>query len=416
MRYILYGIKGSGLSSLAHILLDKGYEVEGIDTNKYVYTQDDLIERKIKIYSFGEYIFSKADILIYGHSFKENEEVKKASLVCKMTYEYHEYVDKLIKESKLSIAVAGSHGKTFTTGLISNILSKLYNVSYLIGDGEGKYNGNDIFVFEACEYQDHFLKYKVDIGVILNIDYDHVDYFKSEEDYIESFNKFCSNCKTIILNKEDYNIKKLNHNNPVYFSFNDINNLKLTEKGYVFNLENELIKTNVYGNKHILNILSLIKLCDCLNIDRKKYLKYICEFNGVKRRFREIIINGDIYIDDYAHHPSQIKYTLEMIKNKYPDRELVVFFKPDRASRFLTFYKQIATSLDIANLAVIMEFKEDKDNTLIDLLLNENKIKFYRFNDKTINIVKNMKNIVVVSLSSKNMEEVYEKIFINPAL
>ena len=192
--------------------------------------------------------------------------------------------------------------------------------------------------------------------------------------------------------------------------------MKLTEKGYAFNLENELIKTNVYGNKHILNILSLIKLCDCLNIDRKKYLKYICEFNGVKRRFREIIINGDIYIDDYAHHPSQIKYTLEMIKNKYPDRELVVFFKPDRASRFLTFYKQIATSLDIANLAVIMEFKEDKDNTLIDLLLNENKIKFYRFNDETINIVRNMKNIVVVSLSSKNMEEVYEKIFINPAL
>ena len=417
MKYFLCGIKGSGLASIAHILKDKGYEVVGSDVNSYVYTEDDLLKRNIKIYKFNEYVFNQEDIVIYGHSFKDSMEVNNAKKICKETYEYHEYLNKLISESKLSIAICGSHGKTYTTGLISYIINNLTNVSYLIGDGEGKYNGNDIFVFEACEYQDHFLIYKPDICIILNIDYDHTDYFKNIDDYINSFQQFADNSNLVIINKDDKNSKKIKHPNSIYYSIKELNNIILKKEGYMFNIDNKIIKTNVYGEKHLSNILSAIKLFDYLKIERKDYIQYFDKFCGVKRRFKEIIVNGDIYIDDYVHHPNQIRYTLEMIKNKYPDYELIVFFKPDRSSRFLTFYKEIATSLEQANYAVIMDFPSCNEEKIdLNLLINLNINKFYHYNKKILKKIKKIKNKVVVSLSSKNMQEVYENIFIKTHL
>lgn len=417
MRYVLYGVKGSGLSSLCHILLDKGFDVVGIDTSNYVYTEDDLLRRNVLIYGFNTYLFNEDDILIYGHSFKECNEVKEAISICKESYEYHEYVNKLAKESKLSIAISGSHGKTYTTGLISYLMNTLTNASYLIGDGEGKYKSDDIFIFEACEYQDHFLIYEVDIAIVLNIDYDHVDYFKSEDEYINSFNRFINNAKTVILNYDDLNIRKLKVNNGIYYSLNNINNLILNKSGYSFEYNNKKIDTNVFGIKHVSNILSSIALFNLLNVNLDDYYKNIILFTGVKRRFREILCNGDIYIDDYAHHPTQIQYTLEMIKNKYKEYELIVFFKPDRPSRFLTFYKQIATSLEKANYAVIMDFPSCSEEKVdVNLLINEDINRFYVYNKDILNEIRKIKNKVVVSLGSKNMQEVYENIFIKDHL
>jgi len=412
----MYGIKGSGMAALSNILLDKNNEVIGIDTLNYVYTQDELYKRNVKIYNFNEYKFNDNDILIYGHSFNDNEEVLKAKKICKKNYEYHEYVNELVKNSKLSIAISGSHGKTYTTGLLSYLLNKIGKVSYLIGDGEGYYNGDDIFVFEACEYQDHFLIYKPDISIILNIDYDHVDYFKSEDEYFNAFQNFVNNSNLVILNKDDKNVKRLKVNNVLYYSMNQINNLRLLDNGYSFKINQDRIYTNVYGKKHIENILAIITLLDYLKIKRNKYIDNLSTFLGVKRRFKEIISNGDIYIDDYAHHPSQILYTLTMVKNKYPDYELIVFFKPDRPSRFLTFYKQIATSLEQANYAVIMDFPScNQEKIDLNLLVSLND-KFYIYNEKIIKKIINIKKKVVVSLGSKNMQEVYENIFIKPHL
>ena len=124
MRYFLIGILGSGMSSLAHILLDKGFIVEGCDTVNYVYTKDDLLKRNVKIYSFDDYILKEDDIVIFGHSFKDSIEVEIARYMCNEVYEYHEFLSKLINESKLSIGIAGSHGKTWTTGFISFLLDK----------------------------------------------------------------------------------------------------------------------------------------------------------------------------------------------------------------------------------------------------------------------------------------------------
>ena len=96
----------------------------------------------------------------------------------------------------------------------------------------------------------------------------------------------------------------------------DINDLVLNKEGYSFRYKGININTNIFGKKHILNLIGVITLFNYLNIDINDYKDYINKFNGVKRRFKEIIVNGDLYIDDYAHHPTQILYTLEMIKRK----------------------------------------------------------------------------------------------------
>ncbi len=415
MKYVLIGCKGSGVASLCHILLDQGHEVIGIDNLNYNYPEDDLRKRNMKIYNFNEYQYETIDIVIYGHSFKESNELKRAKEVVNLIYEYHEFVKLIASKSKLNIAVSGSHGKTYTTGLLSFLLSNINNISYLIGDGEGKYNGDDIFVYEACEYQDHFLIYESDISIILNIDYDHVDYFKKEEDYINTFKKFINNSKVVIANKNDEIISKLDNEKIIYYDINETKDLRLEKNGYTFSLNDEKIITNVYGIKHVENILAVIKLLDYLGIEKKRYLNNLNKNFGVKRRFRETIINGDIYIDDYAHHPSQIKYTLDMIKNKYPDYGLIVFFKPDRESRFLTFYKQIATSLEKADYAVIMETNSCFEKIDVSLLIKESN-KFYEYNREIIEKIKKINKKVVVTLSSKNMQEVYENIFINTHL
>ena len=140
-------------------------------------------------------------------------------------------------------------------------------------------------------------------------------------------------------------------------------------------------------------------------------LVYPKKFKGVKRRFKEILVNGDVYIDDYAHHPTQIAYTLEVIKNKYPDYEIIVFFKPDRASRFLTFYKSIATSFNNVSCVVVM--KSTSEDINVNLLIKENPLLFHKYSKKITNKIKKVKKKVVVSLSSKNMDDVFESIFIN---
>ena len=192
-------------------------------------------------------------------------------------------------------------------------------------------------------------------------------------------------------------------NNRLNINFSD----GLNEMDFVMTYTNKF-NTNIYGVKHLENLLACIKLFQYLNIEIKDYKDYINKFKGVKRRFEETIINGDIYIDDYAHHPTQIKYAIETIKNKYKEYELIVFFKPDRPSRFLTFYKVFAASFNNADKVILLKNK-DID---VSLLIKENKKKFYKFNKRVIRDVKSMKKKVVVSFSSKNMNSVFESIFI----
>ena len=190
MKYYFIGIKGSGMSSLAMLVKDKGNDVRGSDVEEYIFTEEELKRRGIPILNFNKDNINKEDIVIIGHKFIEsdNEEVIKAKEENKW-YEYNDFISEFIKEY-YSIAISGSHGKTTTTSLIMNVLNEVDDCGCLIGDGSAHIGDNsNYFVFEACEQKEHFMKYSSDIIVINNIDYDHVDYFKTEDDYINAFYK-----------------------------------------------------------------------------------------------------------------------------------------------------------------------------------------------------------------------------------
>lgn len=424
MKYYFIGIKGSGMSSLAMLVKDKGNDVRGSDVAEYIFTEEELKRRGIPILNFNKDNINKEDIVIIGHKFIEsdNEEVIKAKEENKW-YEYNDFISEFIKEY-YSIAISGSHGKTTTTSLIMNVLNEIDDCGCLIGDGSAHIGDNsNYFVFEACEQKEHFMKYSSDIIVINNIDYDHVDYFKTENDYINAFYKFAKQAKKkVIVNGDDLYLDKLN--DVIKFGISDKNdvyaqNIVEDKNGISYDLfyEKEFIKRvkfPFYGHHMIYNTLSAITVAIYLGIDIDVIEKGLNKFKGVKRRFNELIINDCIYIDDYAHHPSEIRATIKACKQKYPNKKIIAFFKGDRYSRIYKFASEIASALELADSCYVLPFpsssvKEegiDIDETY--LRLYSNKIKLIDENEMLL--LANKNDCVYLFMSSKNMKDVQNKI------
>lgn len=424
MEYYFIGIKGSGMSCLAMLMKDKGYEVKGSDVSEYIFTEEELKRKNINVLDFNENNFSKEDIVVIGHKFinSDNEEVVKAKRENKW-YEYNDFLSEFIKDY-YSIAVSGSHGKTTTTSLIMNMLSEVDECGYLIGDGTSHISPlSNYFVFEACEQKEHFLKYDSDIVLINNIDYDHVDYYKSEEDYIKAFYKFSNNAKKkVIVNGDDYNLSKID--NTFKYGLGDNNdviarNIKEDEKGISYDLycNNKLVKRvsfPFYGHHMIYNTLGAISVGLYLGLNIDVIEKGINNFKGVKRRFNELKIGDCVYIDDYAHHPSEIRATIRASKQKYPNKKIIAFFKGDRYSRVQKFASEIASSLDKADYSYVLPFpscsvkEEGIDIDESYLTLFSNKIKL--LDEEEYLKLANINDCVYLFMSSKNMKDIQSKI------
>lgn len=424
MKYYFIGIKGSGMSSLAMLIKDKGYEVKGSDVSEYIFTEEELKRKNIDVLDFNENNFSKEDIVVIGHKFinSDNEEVVKAKKENKW-YEYNDFLSEFIKDY-YSIAVSGSHGKTTTTSLVMNMLSEVDECGYLIGDGTSHISSlSNYFVFEACEQKEHFLKYDSDIVLINNIDYDHVDYYKKEEDYIKAFYKFSSNAKNkVIVNGDDYNLNKLD--NALKFGLENHNDvvardIKEDENGISYDLyyNGNLIKRvsfPFYGHHMIYNTLAAISVGLYLGLNINAIEKGINNFKGVKRRFNELKVDDCIYIDDYAHHPSEIRATVRACRQKYPNKKIIAFFKGDRYSRVHKFASEIASALELADASYVLPFPScsvKEDGIDIDesyLTLFSDKIKL--LDDKEYLKLVNMKDCVYLFMSSKNMKDIQNKI------
>lgn len=392
------------MAAIAHILKDMGNDVSGSDVNDYIFTEDELIKREINIYSFGEYDINNVDIVICGHNFyHESIEVKEAIKFGKEVYEYHVFLQKLIN-MKYSIAICGSHGKTTSVGLLATIM-KDYNPSYLRGDGMGKWTNSKYFIFEACEYKDHFLEYKPNEIIILNIDYDHNDYFKTKDDYIKSFINFSKNCKNRLYIHEDLeNIfidKNIDTQNILINKFGNKSNLK----NGIFTYKDIQDKVNFYSVQTDLvnNELGLIQCALNNNISIKKIKENIKLFKGAKKRKEVIKVGDNLVVDDYAHHPKQMNVIIEEMKLKYPEKKIVAIFKPDRYSRILEFHKEIHESLSQVDERYIIDFpKYIKNDTKIKF--NASIIGYKVYDENTIfELIKDYKNTIYLFVSSKDM-------------
>lgn len=360
--YFFVGIKGTGMSSLALILHDKGCKVMGSDIDKYTFTQRGLEQAGIKILPFNADNIKPGMIIVAGNAFNDDqEEIAKAKEMGLKVMRYPEVVEMIIEETT-SIGVAGAHGKTSTTGLLAHVMSGVSPTSYLVGDGSGKGTPDArFFVFEADEYRRHFVAYHPDYTIMTNIDFDHPDYFTGIDDVCNAFETLARQTKKgIFAWGEDKNLRKLNANVPIYYYGTEDNddfvakNIKRTTTGSSFDVyfHDQFLgnfETHLFGEHNVLNTLAVIAVSYFEKIDLGKVKQELLTFKGVKRRFTEKTVADMVIIDDYAHHPHEIRATLDAARQQYPNKKLIAVFQPHTFTRTIALMDDFAKSLNIAD-------------------------------------------------------------------
>jgi UDP-N-acetylmuramate--alanine ligase len=369
MKYYCLGIKGAGMATLANILYDLGNEVVGYDDCKdHKFTEEGLDKRGIKIYYDNTHSLDKDMILTHSVALKEDHrEIVRAKEAGLQVKKYNEILGDITNMFE-SICVSGTHGKTTTSTMISHILDEVYKVNYFIGDGTGHaIKDNKIFVIESDEFNRHFLAYHPTYTVITNIELEHTEIYKDIEDIRNTFEIFANETKnTVVCCGDNENIRMLKlDKKPIYYGFNEDNdvyatNVVLTEDGSEFDLiyDKENVghfKLPLFGKHMVLDAIAAIIICHLENVSYQKIEECLNEFHNAKRRFAIENLKDNVIIDDYAHHPTEIKVTLEAARQKYPDKELVALFKPNTYSRTQKFYKEFADALNIADKVYLTE-------------------------------------------------------------
>ena len=387
--YHFVGIKGAGMSSLAQIMKELGYNVQGSDVDKHFFTEQGLIEKGIEFFAYDENNIKENMKIVKGESIKDDHpEIVKANELGLDIYSYVEMVGKLTNKFK-TICVAGCHGKTTTTSMMSLVLNNIKGANYLIGDGTGYAAlDNEFFVLESCEYKRHFLEYNPYYAVITNIDLDHVDYYKDIDDVIDAYREFANKAeKMVIACGDDPYTHSLEINQAIFYygldEDNDIiaTNVNYKEDGTSFEVEVEgnyygFFDLPIYGKHMLLDALAVIAICYYERIDAKEVSKIFKTFKGAKRRFSETIVGENIIIDDYAHHPNEVKATLKAIKQKYPKKQVVAIFQPHTFTRTEEFADDLVKVLNIADKSYIMDIhparekQEDYPNVTSNIIID----------------------------------------------
>ncbi|WP_066292206.1 UDP-N-acetylmuramate--L-alanine ligase [Bacillus sp. FJAT-29937] len=366
--YHFVGIKGSGMSALAQVLHDMNYEVQGSDYEKRFFTQLALEQSGIKILPFQKENIKPGMTIIAGNAYPDtHEEIEEAMNLGLPVIRYHRFLGDFMKDFT-SVAVTGAHGKTSTTGLLAHVMKGAKPTSFLIGDGTGSGDENaEYFAFEACEYRRHFLSYFPDYAIMTNIDFDHPDYFANIEDVFSAFQEMAWQVnKGIFACGDDEQLQRIQAKVPVLFygfgeenDFQARNIVKSTEGTtfdvFVRNTFYETFSIPAFGDHNILNSLAVIALCHYEEIDSEIVQSYLKTFSGVKRRFTEKKIGSQIIIDDYAHHPTEIKATVDAARQKYPNREIICVFQPHTFTRTQAFLEDFAESLNLADHVYLCE-------------------------------------------------------------
>lgn len=355
LHYHLVGIEGVSMAGIAKILNAQGQKVTGSDL-------------KLKGHS-PKNITNDIDILIYTSAAASSEapgfiEIEEARRRGIKTLKRSEFIGELLT-NKTSIAISGMHGKTTVSAMAVHLLRTTgLNPSWLVGvpGEEGAHWGKDhFFVAEACEFDRSFLDFHPEIGIITNIEEEHLDYFKGGlPEIIEAFEQFGKSLvkrKILIINGDDKNcqlvIKNLKKNGLTRGNNTKIVTFGFTKKNDFHQITFEL---QIPGRHNLLNGLAILALAQVLRIEQKIAQESLKTFPGAPRRLeikREK--NNILVIDDYGHHPTEIKTVLGALKEKYPRRRLVVLFQPHQYSRTKLLFNEFAESFGQADKIIITD-------------------------------------------------------------
>jgi len=356
------GIGGISMSGLAEILLENNYCVSGSDMKASSIT-DKLVKHGAEFYlGHEEKNISDADLVVYTAAVSEsNPELKKARALKLPIMDRAEFLGEIMKGHKYNIAISGTHGKTTTTSMVSHIfLHANLDPTILVGgeldiiDGNVKAGKSEYFITEACEYKASFLKFFPYVGVILNVDADHLDFYRDinhiQETFME-FTKLIPKDGYLVAFAEDEKLKPIieaSTSNVITYGINSGNitakNIIYNDRGCasfdVFKDGEKLFSAylNVPGKHNVLNSLASICTALSLHMPYEHIIKGLSGYFGTHRRFElKGTKNGVTVIDDYAHHPTEIKAVLEAAKN-YPHKRVLCVFQPHTYSRTLTLF------------------------------------------------------------------------------
>ena len=370
------GIKGAGMAALACMMKEMGETVEGSDLEKHFFTEVQLHELNIPIHPFGTYPKDGSTVII-GNAFREDfDDVKKIRQNPTYTiYRYHEFLGQLTK-NYVTVALSGSHGKTTTTTMMASILRQYKETAYLIGDGHGHLSKDSVYLaIEADEYRRFFHSYFPKYAVITNVDLDHVDYYKDEADYRKAYEDFADNVSdTLILFGDDPQVRALKLTKKHLFygidPKNDIYAEILDEDTHHTRFNLHYLGQNLgeiilpFSGRHLVwNALGTITVALLENIPLPLIQKGLSEFKGASRRFVVETVGDNVYIDDYAHHPTEVSVTIDAARLRYPNKPLIAIFKPHRVSRLVHFVDEFAQALNKADQVYLIDFNaiDDKE-------------------------------------------------------
>lgn len=407
MKIHFIGIGGIGISALAQFCKQQGHKVSGSEVQKtgiYKILKEQGIEVKIPqkagnipqdcdlvVYTEAigttnlelletteHYLFSDGKI---GTANPEFLEARKRNIPIKS---YFEFLGKISQKFR-TIAVAGTHGKTTTTGLLSAGFKKAgFGASVFIGSKLKEFNNsnffagtNDFLLVEACEYRNNFRFLCPEIVILTGIELDHVDFYRDEDHYLQTFSDFCDKAKVVIFHENDQKAQKVLKNfkgQKIAVSNEKINDLNL----------------NISGTHNRKNALLALACAEYLKqeFSFSEFRTGMESFSGAWRRqefLGEKILNTDnaeahkiLVFDDYGHHPTEIKATLQGFRERFPEQCIGLIFEPHQFSRTKQFFKSFLSAFELADLTGIFPIYEardtqaDKDSISIDHFICEN--------------------------------------------
>ncbi len=375
------GIGGISMSGLAEILLSEGFRISGSDRTPSSLT-DALTAQGVAVH-YGqkeENITSDIDLIVYTSAIRpDNPEMTAAARLHIPTLTRAQLLGQMMKNYKVPIAISGTHGKTTTTSMISEILLEhkvdptlsIGGIYKPIG-GNIRVGSSEYFVTEACEYTNSFLSFFPKIGIILNIEEDHLDFFKDLQDIRNSFSKFAKLLPedgTLIINGDIDHYEEITQGldcRVITYGSSPDHDYHPTDITYdasgcpSFHLmrpngKDDVFSLHVPGQHNVYNAVAAIALTDLLGIPVQTTAGALLSYTGTDRRFEyKGTVNGVTVIDDYAHHPTEITATLQAALN-YPHKTIWCVFQPHTYTRTKDFLSDFAKALSLADEIVLAD-------------------------------------------------------------
>ena len=440
----MIGIGGVSMSGIAAILKNFGFTITGSDWTKSE-TTDKLNELGIEV-SIGHNLemVRMADMVVYSAAIcKEDPEMLEAQKLNIPTIERADFLGELTRCYQDTICISGTHGKTTTTSMVSLcFLEAMKDPSIQVGaylkqlDGNYKVGNSEHFIIEACEYVESFLKFSPKAEIILNIDNDHLDYFKTFDHIKKAFINYVTLLPEngiLVINADDANCLDLKdhtkgtiityaiHNEKadfyaknIVFDFDGFASFDVYHKDEFF----EHITLQVPGIHNVSNALSCIALCTAYGIEKKAIQSALLKFTGAHRRFElkgKLPKNVRIY-DDYAHHPTEILATYQSLSNKKYHQSWVIF-QPHTYSRTKNLLKDFASSLSSFDHIIILDIYAAREKNTYNIsskdLVNElitmgkNVIYLPDFKECTSYVKQNVEeNDIIITLGAGTVTEI----------